>query len=146
MAEVFLNYGVKNVIIKTGQNGCFAKNHKISLSMPAFRVNAIDSTGAGDNFAAGFLSALLRGSSFKNALSFASACAAICVQSVGATSGVQSRAQAEKFLLIQDTVRYNSQLNTHCQLISLSSVRMGQRYLGLPALFFRIQLPLWDRL
>lgn len=98
MAEVFLNYGVKNVIIKTGQNGCFAKNHKISLSMPAFRVNAIDSTGAGDNFAAGFLSALLRGSSFKNSLSFASACAAICVQSVGATSGVQSRAQAEKFL------------------------------------------------
>lgn len=98
MAKVFLNYGVKNVIIKTGQNGCFAKNHNISLSMPAFRVNAIDSTGAGDNFAAGFLSALLRGSSFKNALSFASACAAICVQSVGATSGVQSRAQAEKFL------------------------------------------------
>lgn len=98
MADVFLNYGVKNVIIKAGENGCFAKNAAASFTLPAFPVHVADSTGAGDNFAAGFLSSILRGKDFKQALTFASACAALCIQSVGATSGVQDRGQVENFL------------------------------------------------
>ncbi len=97
MADVFLEYGVKNVIIKTGEKGCFAKNKQETIELPAFNVQAVDSTGAGDNFAAGFLSSILHGKTFRESLLFASACAAICVQSVGATSGIKSREQVEEF-------------------------------------------------
>lgn len=97
MADVFLEYGVKNVIIKTGEKGCFAKNKEETIELPAFDVQAVDSTGAGDNFAAGFLSSVLHGKTFRESLLFASSCAAICVQSVGATSGIKSRKQVEEF-------------------------------------------------
>ena len=98
MADVFLDYGVKNVILKLGADGCLAKNEKGSISLSAYPVDAVDTTGAGDNFAAGFLSSLLRGAQLKEALEFGTACAAICIQSVGAVTGVTDREQINAFL------------------------------------------------
>lgn len=99
MADVFLNYGVKNVIIKTGPRGCFVKNAQECFSVPAYGVNACDTTGAGDNFVAGFISSMIRGLELREAVKFATGCAALCVQSVGGTAGVQSREQVEAFIL-----------------------------------------------
>ncbi len=87
MAEVFLDYGVKNVIIKLGKQGCFVKNREEEFYVPALEVNAVDATGAGDNFVAGFLSSILQGCDLRTAAEFATECAAICVQSIGATTG-----------------------------------------------------------
>ena len=97
-AEVFLNYGVSNVIIKLGSKGCFFKNEKEEFSLPAFEIQAVDSTGAGDNFIAGLVTELLAGKQLREALRFANACGAICAGSVGATTGIRSRSQIEEFI------------------------------------------------
>ena len=94
MADVFLNYGVKNVIIKLGSRGCLLKDSEgADCILPAYAIEAVDATGAGDNFAAGFVSEILRGKTKKEALRFANACGAICTTAVGAAAALKSRQQ-----------------------------------------------------
>lgn len=98
MADVFLEKGAQNVIIKLGGRGCFFKNHDLSVHVPAYRIDTIDATGAGDNFIAGFASEIIKGSTAGDALRFASACGAICSTAVGAGAAVRNRDQVLKFL------------------------------------------------
>lgn len=93
MADVFLDYGVKNVIIKLGSRGCLLKNAAETCVLPGCSIRAVDATGAGDNFAAGFISEILRGKTQKEALLFANACGAICTTAVGASAALKSRQQ-----------------------------------------------------
>ncbi|MBP5552596.1 MAG: carbohydrate kinase family protein [Spirochaetales bacterium] len=93
MAQVFLNYGAKNVLVKLGSKGCYFKNADTQIRLPAIPVDAVDSTGAGDNFIAGFVSELLRGQSLEDALRFATACGAICTTAVGACTALKDRTQ-----------------------------------------------------
>ena len=55
---------------------------------PGFRVNAVDTTGAGDCFAGGFLAALQRGMTLPEAARIANRVGALSVQSLGATAGL----------------------------------------------------------
>ena len=98
MAEVFLGYGIRNVIIKRGGMGCYFRNAETELRLPAFPVHAVDSTGAGDCFIAGFASEILRGSTDEEALRFANACGAICTTAAGAGTALKSRDQVIRFL------------------------------------------------
>ena len=93
-ASYFLELGTKNVIIKTGKDGCYYTDGKQELYVPSFPVeHVVDSTGAGDNFAAGFICSLLDGLSIKESLEFACATASIAIQTVGASTGVKSKQQ-----------------------------------------------------
>lgn len=98
MADVFLDYGVRNAVIKLGSKGCLLKNRELSLRLPAERVRAVDATGAGDNFAAGLVSEILRGSAPEQALRFANACGAICATAVGAGTALKDREQVLAFI------------------------------------------------
>lgn len=98
MADVFLSFGVRSVIIKLGGKGCFFKNSECSFSLPPCRIHAMDATGAGDNFVAGYTSEILRGSSICDALRFANACGAICTTAVGAGTALRNRQQVLEFL------------------------------------------------
>ena len=98
MADVFLSKGVRNVIIKLGSKGCFFKNSKESIYMPAFSIDTVDATGAGDNFLAGFASEIIRGSSIKDALTFGCACGAICSTAVGSGTSLKDRQQVIDFI------------------------------------------------
>lgn len=98
MARTFLDAGVKNVILKTGEKGCLFKNREVCWHIPAHPVPVRDTTGAGDNFAAGFIASLIWGRDLREALVFATACAAICVGSIGATAGVRDREQVMDFI------------------------------------------------
>ena len=98
MADVFLDYGVRNVIIKLGSEGCLLKNRIAAFRLPAMPVSAVDATGAGDNLVAGFVSEILRGASPEEALRFANACGAICTSAVGAGTALRSREQVLEFL------------------------------------------------
>lgn len=93
MADVFLDYGVKNVIIKLGSRGCLLKSTAETCVLPGCSIRAVDATGAGDNFAAGFISEILRGKPPREALQFANACGAICTTAVGASAALKSRQQ-----------------------------------------------------
>lgn len=93
MADVLLEYGIKHVIIKLGSKGCLLKTSTGTLKLPACNVQAVDATGAGDNFAAGFVSEILRGATVEDALKFANACGAICTTATGAGTALKNREQ-----------------------------------------------------
>lgn len=97
IADCFLSCGVKNVIVKTGKEGCLIKNSRESITVPAYpKANCIDTTGAGDNFASGFISAFLRGSDLITCGRYANSVASLSVEYMGATTGVTDRAAADK--------------------------------------------------
>ena len=98
MADVFLSYGIKNVVIKLGSNGCYYKNNDQEKRINAYNIDAIDATGAGDSFISGFISEKMQGSSDLEALEFANACGAICSTAVGATTALKTRAQVVAFM------------------------------------------------
>mgnify|MGYP001147780454 FL=1 len=99
IADSFLACGVKTVVIKTGKKGCFIKNSETRLEVPAVKgITAIDTIGAGDNFASGFICGLLEDKSLRDCALFANATAAISVLSVGATTGVKNRQLVEQLL------------------------------------------------
>lgn len=101
MAGVFLQLGVKNVIIKLGGKGCYFRSREDELFLPPCVIEAVDATGAGDNFVAGFAAEILRGASVFDALRFANACGAICTTAVGAGTALRSREQVLAFLEAQ---------------------------------------------
>lgn len=100
IADKFLDCGIRHVVIKTGKKGCYIKSQDGSvLEVPAMKgITAIDTIGAGDNFASGFITAILEGKSLKECAEFANVTASISVQSIGATTGVQRREQVDERL------------------------------------------------
>ena len=98
MAEAFLAKGVKNVIIKLGGRGCFLMNNNEKIHLYAHKIDVVDATGAGDNFMAGFVSEIIRGSDVKDALAFANACGAICATAVGTGTALRDREQVLKLI------------------------------------------------
>ncbi|MCR5500166.1 MAG: carbohydrate kinase family protein [Acetatifactor sp.] len=98
MADVFLSYGIKNVVIKLGSKGCYFKNASDALALPPMSIKAVDATGAGDNFVAGLTCELLCGAAPKDALLFANACGAICTTAVGASTALKDRQQVLEML------------------------------------------------
>jgi sugar/nucleoside kinase (ribokinase family) len=96
IADIFLGCGVKNVIIKNGRKGCYIKNHDGVMEIPTRQIQAIDTIGAGDNFVAGFITAILENKNLCECAVFANMTALVSVQTVGATTGVQRREQVER--------------------------------------------------
>lgn len=86
MARHLRDKGVRNVIVKTGEKGCTVCGENESFEMPALLVDAVDSTGAGDNFVAGFISGLLKGWSLRRCCEYGTERAAECVKYVGAVT------------------------------------------------------------
>lgn len=85
MTGFFLSCGMKNVIIKAGADGCYINNAEGFRHLPALPVEVVDSTGAGDNFVAGFLSGLLRGEEIMACAERGRARAAQCISRMGAS-------------------------------------------------------------
>ncbi len=98
MAKALLDMGIGHAVIKCGPSGILAMSGDERFTLPSFPVKAVDSTGAGDNFAAGFISSLIHGKGFYDCCLFGTAAAANCVMSIGTTTGVKSRQQVEDFL------------------------------------------------
>lgn len=74
----------QRVVVTLGAEGCIARDAGGEiLRQPAFAVNVVDSTGAGDAFCAGLASALVRGESLEHSLRIASACGALTCTRLG---------------------------------------------------------------
>jgi ribokinase len=82
--EELLSLGPAIVALKMGSKGAWIATKKEKIFIPAFRVKAVDTTGAGDVFAAGYIHAHSRGSDLKKCGTFASAAAALKTQGYGA--------------------------------------------------------------
>jgi ribokinase len=98
-ADRLLEWGVKNVLLKLGSRGCIvAEGNLPKEHVPAFSVNAVDTTGAGDAFNAGFAVGLLRGLTPARSAAFASAVAAISVTRHGAQPAMPTSAEVQTFM------------------------------------------------
>ena len=97
-ANWFLAKGVKRVVITMGGMGAFIAEDGNGTMTPAFKVNAIDTTGAGDAYNGGFVTALAEGREIKDAARFAAATAALSVQKMGTTPSMPTRAEIDAFL------------------------------------------------
>lgn len=93
VADKILSYGVKHVIIKIGKKGAYLKAQDgTEMIVPAMKgITAIDTIGAGDNFAAGFITGLTEGKSFKECAEYGNVTSSLAIQSIGATTGVKNR-------------------------------------------------------
>ncbi len=90
MADALLDAGAAAVVVKTGAKGCHIRTRAERLDVPAYRVDVVDTTGAGDCFVAGFLTGVLQEWDLEKCGRFASAVAACCVGTMGANAGVKS--------------------------------------------------------
>lgn len=100
VADRIMETGVRHVIIKIGTRGCYIRwQDGRSIIVPAMKgVTAIDTIGAGDNFASGFITGLVEGKSLKECGEYANVVASISIQSIGATTGVLRREQLDEGL------------------------------------------------
>lgn len=92
MAAALLEAGARAAVIKLGDRGCLYADRE-GWPVPAFQVDARDTTGAGDCFIGGFLYGLLQGWEIDRRLRFANACGARSVQAVGGVTGLAPAAE-----------------------------------------------------
>jgi ribokinase len=97
-AQKLVDSGVEKVIITLGSKGAFVVTKTEKVSVRAFKVEAVDTTAAGDTFCGTFAVAFAEGKSLKEALQFASAAAAISVTRIGAQPSAPTRMEIEAFL------------------------------------------------
>lgn len=97
-AEVFFAKGVQNVLITLGGRGVYVNSNGRAEIVPAYRVKALDTTGAGDAFNGGLLTALSEGKDLWQAARFANALAALSVQRLGTTPAMPTRAEIDAFI------------------------------------------------
>jgi len=100
IADVFLSMGVKTAVVKLGKDGCFIKDSGGEKhSIPTYEdIKPVDTTGAGDSFAAGFLTGIAKGWSLYECGKFANAVGTHCVMAVGATTGIKSLEEIKAFM------------------------------------------------
>jgi ribokinase len=96
-AKIFLDMGVKVAAIKMGKDGCFVASGDFAEFVPSFKVPVVDTTGAGDTFNAGFVSAYVSGRSLKECARIGAATAGLKVGGVGWTK-YPTRQNVNKFL------------------------------------------------
>ncbi len=97
-AELFLRAGCAIAIITRGKDGALLMSAHETLETPAFPVEVVDVSGAGDAFVAGFIVGLLEEWSLADSLRFASVIGASACTHLGCTSGVFTRAEAETYI------------------------------------------------
>jgi len=100
IARAVLGLGATTVVVKLGGKGALALTAGgQEVSRPAFPVpNVVDPVGAGDAFAAGWISARLRGAGLPAALDAAAACGASVVAALGDMTGLPTRPELERLL------------------------------------------------
>jgi sugar/nucleoside kinase (ribokinase family) len=90
--------GANTVIITEAHKGAMASSGKECWSVAAYPIAVIDPSGAGDAFAAGVITGVLRGWDLPEILRYGSALGASATRSVGTTDGVFTAKEAEAFV------------------------------------------------
>lgn len=98
-ADKALKYGVEVVGIKMGERGSLVKTRdEKRIFMSAFKVKAVDTTGAGDGWNAGLLVGLLRGWDLEECVTVANAVGALVVTKHGAITALPYKDELNNFL------------------------------------------------
>ena len=102
IARVLQAMGAARVIIKCGADGAFVYSPgegaigRHGVQVEALKVEAVDTTGAGDSFVGGLMSGIVLGMDLVTAVRFANTVAALVVQRVGANEGAPTMDEARR--------------------------------------------------
>jgi sugar/nucleoside kinase (ribokinase family) len=100
-AVVKLAETVPLVVVKRGEHGALAHQAGRDYAVPAFKVTPVETTGAGDNFNAGFLYARLKGLPLEDCLRWGAACGAIATLQPGGLDGQRPAAEVQAWMSAQ---------------------------------------------
>jgi ribokinase len=98
LAHGLIQRGARSVVITLGGAGALIADLTGTETVPAYSVDVVDTTGAGDAFVGAVATELSRGVCLREAVRFATAMAALAVQAKGAQSSYLDRAQVERFI------------------------------------------------
>lgn len=98
LGDWFLGQGCETVAFKAGARGAWAMDTSELVRQAAYPVRAADPVGAGDAFAAGFISTVLRDGTLAEAVERGAACGALNVSVVGDFDGSPTEAELQRFL------------------------------------------------
>lgn len=97
-AMALLGLGVGTVVLTLGGRGALAAREREMLYKPAFRVEPVDTTAAGDAFVAGLAVALAEGRELDEAVRFGNAAGALATTVLGAQTSLPRRRAVERLL------------------------------------------------
>lgn len=100
-AEKLLIQGVDIVVIKMGEKGAFIADEKGFRNYPAFKVNPVDTTAAGDAFTAALAYMFSKRKDIDEAVIFANAVGALTVGKAGTTDSLPTKKQIEEFICLR---------------------------------------------
>lgn len=95
-ADILLRKGVGNVIITCGSRGAMIHSKGFTDRIPACKVDAVDTTAAGDVFNGALTVALAEGKTLSEAARFATCAAAVSVTRLGAQSSIPTRSEVDE--------------------------------------------------
>jgi ribokinase len=95
VARALLRRGARSVVLKLGDKGAFLDDGREARHFPAPKVEAVDSTAAGDTFNGALAVALAEERDVAGAIAFANAAAALSVTRLGAQASIPTRAEVE---------------------------------------------------
>ena len=98
-ADALHEKGIKQVMITLGSQGVWVSENGQGRQVPGFRVDAKDTTAAGDTFNGALLTGLQENKAMDDAIRFAHASAAISVTRMGAQTSIPHRREVERFLI-----------------------------------------------
>lgn len=104
-AEQFFQRGVKTAIVTLGGEGAVLVSRGYRIYQPAFEVEVVDTTAAGDTFVGSFAACTLEGLPPPEAMLYAAAAAGLAVSKLGAQPSIPDRQDVE--MLIQNVRREN---------------------------------------
>jgi len=87
-ASELISMGISVVVVKLGEDGCYITDGNKEMSIPSFKVEVVDTTGAGDAFNAGFLYGFLKGKDLEECGRLGNLVASKCIQKLGARAGL----------------------------------------------------------
>lgn len=119
VAEALRRVPVPKVVVTLGSRGCCARVGEQFQLQPAFPIEALDTTGAGDTFCGVLIASLNRGHALPEALRRASAASALCCTRLGAQSSIPTVAELDAFLAGHGhTAEALAALSSYCGLAS----------------------------
>ncbi|MGJ8524408.1 Ribokinase [Halomonadaceae bacterium LMG 33818] len=95
------HFPLPEIILTLGSTGVLYAHGEKRVQQAAFKVNAKDTTGAGDTFVGYFLAARDSGETVEDALTLARAASALCVQKEGAAPSIPEKSAVDEFLNTQ---------------------------------------------
>lgn len=97
-AKKLLDKGVKEVVVTLGEKGCYYTNGSEEIIIDSIKVNAIDTTAAGDSFNAALAVALCKFKDIKRALKYANVVGGLTTTKLGAKDALPFKNEVEDYI------------------------------------------------